>query len=133
MFDLETHILIVDDMMTMRKLVMKACQTLGFKNFTEAADGALAWEKLKSAEKPVGIIISDWNMPNCTGIELLKRLRGDARLKNMPFILVTAESESHQVIEAVKAGISAYVVKPFTPQQLAEKIGDAHKKFLKTG
>ena len=129
MFDLTTHILIADDMGTMRKLVKKACADLGFKQFTEAADGALAWEALNGANPPVGVIISDWNMPNCSGLDLLKRVRGDNRFKHIPVILVTAESESHQIIEAVKAGVSGYVVKPFTAATLATKLEDAHKKM----
>lgn len=131
MFDLSTHILIVDDMMTMRKLVTKACSTIGFKNFTEATDGALAWEKLTSNENPIGLIVSDWNMPNCTGLDFLKRVRSDSRYKHLPFILVTAESESAQVVEAIQAGVSAYVVKPFTPAALAGKLEDAYAKFMK--
>jgi two-component system chemotaxis response regulator CheY len=131
MFDPNIHILIVDDMGTMRKLVTKACQALGFKNFAEASDGALAWEKLSSSEVQLGLVISDWNMPNCTGIDFLRRVRGDSRFKNLPFILVTAESEAQQVVEALKAGVSSYVVKPFTPETLGQKIEEAHKKYSK--
>lgn len=129
MFDPNIHILIVDDMGTMRKLVTKACQALGFKNFTEAADGVKAWEALNSAQNPIGLVISDWNMPNCTGLDFLKRVRADGRYKKMPFLLVTAESEASQVMEAVKAGVSAYVVKPFTAETLSQKLEEAQKKY----
>lgn len=91
MFSPQTHILVVDDMMTMRKLVSKTCKELGFTQITEASDGALAWEAIQSANPPIGVIISDWNMPNCTGIDLLKRVRADSRYKTLPFVLVTAK------------------------------------------
>jgi two-component system chemotaxis response regulator CheY len=128
MFDPRTRILIVDDMLTMRKLVGKACKELGFTDMIEASDGALAWEALQSASPPIGLVISDWNMPNCTGIDLLKRVRGDARFKTLPFMLVTAEAEMHQVMEAVKAGVSEYVIKPFTKDSMGQKLEAAHKK-----
>lgn len=131
MFDLSTRILVVDDMLTMRKIVSKTCQTLGFKNIVEAADGALAWEVLNSADAQVGLVISDWNMPNCTGVDLLKRVRADSRFKHLPFLLVTAESESSQVMEALKAGVTGYVVKPFNAETLGKQIEEAHKKTAK--
>jgi two-component system chemotaxis response regulator CheY len=129
MFDLKTRILIVDDMMTMRKLVIKSCKDLGFSDFTEAADGKLAWEAITHANPPIGLIISDWNMPNCSGVDLLKSVRADSRTKHIPFIMVTAESEKAQVIEAVQAGVTNYVVKPFTTDHLKEKLEAAHKKM----
>ncbi len=129
MFDLKSKVLIVDDMLTMRKLVTKACKEIGFTDFTEAADGKLAWEVINAANPPIELIISDWNMPNCSGLDLLKRVRGDSRFKHLPFVLVTAEAEKTQVVEAVKAGVSNYVVKPFTPAQLTEKLEAAHKKI----
>lgn len=131
MFDPSIRILVVDDMLTMRKIVSKTCQNLGFKNIVEAADGALAWEALNSSEQQIGLVISDWNMPNCTGVDLLKRVRGDSRFKHLPFLLVTAESESSQVVEALKAGVTGYVVKPFTPETLGKQLEEAHKKTAK--
>ncbi len=128
MLKIEAKILIVDDMMTMRKLVIKCCKEIGFTDFIEAADGALAWEALNNANPPVGLIISDWNMPNSSGLDLLKRIRSDSRLKHLPFLLVTAEAEKPQIIEAVKAGVTNYVVKPFTPDVLKTKLEEAHKK-----
>jgi two-component system chemotaxis response regulator CheY len=131
MFDLKTTVLVVDDMMTMRKLVIKACKEIGFTNFVEAGDGALGWEAINGANSGVGLVISDWNMPNCTGIDLLKRVRGDSRFKHLPFFLVTAESEKSQILEAVKAAVSGYVVKPFTSDALKAQIEEAHKRLAK--
>src|SRR4051812_42099447 len=110
MFDLKSRVLVVDDMMTMRKLVQKACKDIGFTDFLEAENGALAWEALNASKPPVSLVISDWNMPNCTGVELLKRVRKDPRFQKLPFLLVTAESEQPQVLEAVKAGVTNYVI-----------------------
>lgn len=129
MFDPSTRILVVDDMMTMRKLVSKVCRDIGFTNITEAADGALGWEAVNSANPPIGLVISDWNMPNCTGLDLLKRIRSDSRHKALPFVMVTAESEKHQLIEAMKAGVSSYVIKPFTADGLKERLEEVHKKL----
>jgi two-component system, chemotaxis family, chemotaxis protein CheY len=128
MFAPSTRILVVDDMMTMRKLVIKACKTMGFSSFEEAADGRLGWEKLNQTDPPIELVICDWNMPNATGLDLLRRIRSDSRFKTLPFILVTAEADRAQVIEAVQAGVSNYVVKPFTPDQLKEKLESAYKK-----
>ncbi len=130
MFDLKTKVLIVDDMSTMRKMVIKACKTIGFSDFVEAVDGRQAWETIGSVPG-IGLIISDWNMPNCTGIDLLKRLRVDARFKHIPFLLVTAEAEKHQIVEAVKAGCSGYVIKPFTAESINQKLEEAHKRLIK--
>ena len=113
----------------MRKLVSKVLKEIGFTDITEAADGALGWAAVESAPMPFGLIISDWNMPNASGLDFLKRLRSDSRFGKTPFILVTAEAEQHQVIEAVKAGVSNYVVKPFTSDQLRDKIEAVHKKL----
>lgn len=128
MFDLKTKVLIVDDMGTMRKLVTNCCKEIGFTNFIEAADGKQAWEALSAPGSDIGLIISDWNMPNCTGIDLLKRVRGDQRLKAMPFILVTAEAEKNQIMEAVQASVSGYVIKPFTAETLKAQLEQAHRK-----
>jgi two-component system chemotaxis response regulator CheY len=129
MFALTTRVLIVDDMSTMRKIVKKVCSEIGFTDFTEAADGNLAWEAIMAAPAPIGLIISDWNMPNSTGLDLLKRVRADERFKKTPFLLVTAESEQSQVIDAVKSGVDQYVVKPFTKEDLMKKLEAAHKKY----
>lgn len=129
MFDLKTRVLIVDDMMTMRKLVGKICKEIGFTDITEASDGTLAWEAIMGASPGFGLVISDWNMPNCSGVDLLKRLRADSRFGKTPFLLVTAEAEQHQVAEAVSAGVDSYVVKPFTKEVLAAKLEAVYKKY----
>jgi len=130
MFDPTTKVLVVDDMMTMRKIVVKACKDIGFSDIVEAADGQKAWEALQAATSPIGLVISDWNMPNCTGLDLLKRVRSDGRYKTLPFVLLTAESEGHQVAEAVKSGVDNYIVKPFTPELLQRKLEETHKKTI---
>lgn len=129
MFDLKTRILVVDDMSTMRKVVSKILKEIGFTDITEAADGIQAWEAVNTAQSPFGLIISDWNMPNCTGIDLLKRVRADQRVKKTPFVLVTAEAEQHQVAAAVTAGVDQYVVKPFSKDQLQTKLESLYKKY----
>lgn len=128
MFDLKIRVLIADDMMTMRKLVSKVCKEIGFTDLVEAVDGAAAWDVIANANPPIGLVISDWNMPNSSGLDLLKRIRTDSRFKNLPFLLVTAEAENSQVAEAVKAGVDNYVVKPFTKDTLVEKLEAVHKK-----
>lgn len=128
MFDPKTRVLVVDDMSTMRKIVSKILREIGFTDISEAVDGASAWEAVNSNGN-FGLIVSDWNMPNTTGLDLLKRVRADERFKTTPFILVTAEAEQSQVVEAVKAGVDQYVVKPFSKDQLEAKIEVVHKKY----
>ncbi len=128
MFDLNTKVLVVDDMLTMRKLVGKVLKELGFKDIIEAKDGAEAWATVSSTNPPFGLVISDWNMPNCTGLDFLKRVRSDSRFIKLPFLMVTAEAEKGQIIEAVQAGVTNYVIKPFTAEILKEKLEVAHKK-----
>lgn len=129
MFDPKTRVLVVDDMSTMRKIVAKILKELGFTDISEAADGAQAWEAIHSASSPFGLVVSDWNMPNTTGLDLLKRVRADQRFKKTPFVLVTAEAEQHQVAEAIKSGVDQYVVKPFSKEQLQAKLESVHKKY----
>ncbi|MFN7685173.1 MAG: response regulator [Oligoflexia bacterium] len=122
MIDSSVSVLVVDDMSTMRKVVMKACKELGFSNLSEAADGVAAWELISGATVPYGLVISDWNMPNCSGLDLLKRLRKDSRLGSTPFVMVTAETEKSQIAEAIAAGVSQYILKPFKTETLREKL-----------
>jgi two-component system chemotaxis response regulator CheY len=112
--------LIVDDFATMRRIVKNILTQLGFKNFIEADDGSTAWDILQKEQ--VDFIVSDWNMPKMTGIELLKKVRADERFQNLPFLMVTAEAQKENIVEAVKARVSNYIVKPFTPETLSEKI-----------
>ena len=127
MFDPKTKILIVDDMLTMRKIVKKIFRDLGFTNITEAHDGKDAWEKVQTGN--FGLIMSDWNMPVCSGLDFLKMVRSDKNLAKTPFILVTAEAEQHQVAEAIKSGVDNYVVKPFSQEALKLKLEATHKKI----
>jgi two-component system chemotaxis response regulator CheY len=123
--DTSIKILIVDDFATMRRILKNILKQLGFKNLVEADDGTTAWDVLESQE--IDLIISDWNMPKMTGLELLKKVRASDQYKKSPFLMVTAEAQKQNVIEAVQAGVSNYVVKPFT----AEAISDKLKKILK--
>jgi two-component system chemotaxis response regulator CheY len=128
MFNKNTRILIVDDMMTMRKLIAKTCKELGFTDLTEAADGALAWKAVDLANPPFGLVISDWNMPNSTGLDFLRKVRADGRFASLPFVMVTAEAEQSQIMEAIKAKVSNYLVKPFTSDALKEKLELVYQK-----
>jgi two-component system, chemotaxis family, chemotaxis protein CheY len=121
MFPIDTNILVVDDMLTMRKLVIKSLKELGFTKFVEASNGAEAYEKLKQGEA-IQLIISDWNMPQTSGLDLLKRVRAEAKTAQLPFLMVTAEAEKGQIVEAVQAGVSNYMVKPFNTETLKEKL-----------
>ena len=132
MYPNEMKILVVDDMTTMRKIIMKSCREMGFNNLIEAADGQLAWQKMNETPD-VGFVISDWNMPNCSGIDLLKRVRADGRFKDLPFLIVTAETEMSQVQEAVKAGVDNYLCKPFTRDSLQVKMTEIYRKKPGTG
>lgn len=127
MFDLSTKVLVIDDMTTMRKLVKKSLSKMGFTDIIEAADGQKGWSQLNENEG-VGLVVSDWNMPNCSGLDLLKRVRSDNRFKSLPFLLLTAEGEASQVAQAIQAGVDNYVLKPFTYESLHEKISQVYKK-----
>lgn len=131
MFKNNTRILILDDMSTMRKIVTKALKDLGFVDIQEAVDGNQGWALLEKAVPPIELIISDWNMPNCTGLELLKKVRADQRYGKIPFILLTAEAEASQILDAVKSGVSNYIVKPFSLNTFKEKLEQTHTKIEK--
>ncbi|OPY14096.1 MAG: Chemotaxis protein CheY [Syntrophus sp. PtaU1.Bin005] len=124
--DKNIKILIVDDFTTMRKVIRNLLKSVGYENIIEAEDGAIALRTLKNNE--VDFIISDWNMPNMSGLELLKAVRADSELSKTPFLMVTAEALQDNVIAAVKAGVSNYIVKPFTAEVLNTKI----EKILET-
>ena len=118
-------ILVVDDMATMRKIIKNMLGQIGFKNIQEADDGATAWPMIESAiqaNEPFEFIVSDWNMPQMTGLELLKKVRATDATKKLPFLMITAEAEQGNVVIAVKAGVSNFIVKPFSAQVLKEKI-----------
>lgn len=113
-------VLVVDDFLTMRRIVKKILRDLDFQNIIEAEDGSAAVDILKTNK--VDLIVSDWNMPKMTGLELLKHVRGDEGIKDIPFLMVTAEAQKENIIEAVKARVSNYIVKPFTAATLEEKL-----------
>jgi len=117
----DMKILVVDDFPTMRRIVKTLFRQNGFSDFMEAEDGREGYEMLKKNPQ-IEFIVSDWNMPNMTGIEFLKAVRADPNFKHVPFLMITAEAEKENIIEAVKSGVSNYVVKPFTGQTLAEKL-----------
>jgi len=123
--DTSIKVLIVDDFATMRRILKNILKQLGFRNLVEADDGTTAWEIMEN--QTIDLIISDWNMPKMTGLELLKKTRANSQYAKTPFLMVTAEAQKQNVIEAVQAGVSNYVVKPFT----AEAISDKLEKILK--
>ena len=118
--DTKMRILVVDDFATMRRIVKNILKQLGYENIVEAEDGKVALRVLENQQ--VDFIVSDWNMPNMSGLELLKAVRSDENLKGLPFLMVTAEALKENIVEAVKSGVSNYIVKPFTAETLKEKI-----------
>jgi len=118
--DTNIKILVVDDFATMRRIIKNILVQLNYKNIVEADDGSNALEVLK--KEKVDLIISDWNMPKVTGLDLLRSVRADPNLSKIPFIMVTAEAQQDNIILAVKAKVSQYIVKPFTAEIMAEKI-----------
>jgi len=118
--DKNMKILIVDDFSTMRRIIKNLLRDLGFTNTAEADDGNTALPMLQSGS--FDFLVTDWNMPGMSGIDLLRAVRADERLKHLPVLMVTAEAKRDQIIEAAQAGVNGYVVKPFTAQALKEKI-----------
>lgn len=112
--------LIVDDFATMRRIIKNILRQIGFTNIVEADDGTTAWDVLNKDN--IEFIISDWNMPQMSGIELLRKVRGSEEFADLPFLMVTAEAQQENIIEAVQAKVSNYIVKPFTPDTLGQKI-----------
>ena len=128
--NLQMKVLVVDDMATMRKIIKNMLVQLGFSNITEAEDGSDAWPMIQEAHAngdPYEFIVSDWNMPGMTGLELIKNLRATEEFKTLPFLMITAEAEQGNVVVAVKAGVSNFIVKPFSSTVLEEKV----KKIFK--
>jgi two-component system chemotaxis response regulator CheY len=118
--DKNMNVLIVDDYKTMLRIIRNLLKQLGFNNVDEATDGAMALQMLRVGN--YGLVISDWNMEPMTGLQLLREVRADAKLKPIPFIMVTAESKSENVIAAKEAGVSNYIVKPFNAETLKTKM-----------
>jgi len=119
-YDTKMKVLVVDDFSTMRRIVKNILRQLGFENIVEADDGETAVGKLESER--IDFVISDWNMPKMSGLELLKWVRGHDEFHDMPFLMVTAEAQKENVLEAVKAKVSNYIVKPFNAETLGDKI-----------
>lgn len=119
-FDTNMRLLVVDDFSTMRRIIKNILRQLGFNNIEEADDGTTAWEVINKGG--IDFVISDWNMPQMTGIELLRKVRASEEFADMPFLMVTAEAQQENVIEAVQAKVSNYIVKPFTAETLKQKI-----------
>ena len=119
--DRNIKILVVDDYSTMRRIVRNCLKQLGFENVDEAEDGEAALGKLQS-DPEFKFVISDWNMPNMMGIDLLKAVRGNQQLKSLPFLMVTAEAQKDKMLDAAKAGVSSYIIKPFTADVLQAKM-----------
>ena len=120
--DLSMPVLVVDDYKTMIRIIRNLLKQLGFENVEDAADGQEALEKMKKADQKFGLVISDWNMEPMTGYELLREVRADDGLKATPFIMVTAESKTENVVAAKRAGVNNYIVKPFNAATLKSKI-----------
>ena len=127
--DNNMRVLIVDDYKTMPRIMRNLLKQLSFENVEEAIDGTAALEKLREFNGEFGLVISDWNMEPMTGIQLLRELRGDDELKQIPFIMVTAESRSENVIAAKEAGVSNYIVKPFNAETLKSKMENVLGEF----
>ncbi|TCJ13431.1 chemotaxis protein CheY [Parasulfuritortus cantonensis] len=127
MADKNLKFLVVDDFSTMRRIVRNLLKELGYTNVDEAEDGAVALQKLKGGG--FQFVITDWNMPNMTGIELLKAVRADAGYNRLPVLMVTAEAKKENIIEAAQSGASGYIVKPFTAATLEEKMNKIFEKF----
>lgn len=119
-YDKNMRILVVDDFATMRRIIKNILRQLGMNNVVEADDGTTGWEVLNKDN--IDFIISDWNMPQMTGIELLRKVRASEEYADLPFLMVTAEAQQENIIEAVQAKVSNYIVKPFTPDTLEQKI-----------
>jgi len=129
MFDAKTRVLIADDASSMRLTVKAMLNGFGLNDVTEATNGNNAWELLNAANPPIGLILSDQNMPECTGIEFLKRVRADAKYNTVPFLLVTSEGEKQMIVDAIKAGVSNYVTKPVDAEALKKKLEATAEKF----
>ncbi len=116
--DLNMKVLIVDDFATIRRILRNILKQIGFTNIVEADDGNTALKELK--KEKFDLILCDWNMPEMPGIDLLKTLKADEKLKDIPFVMVTAEAQKENIIEAIKAGTNSYIVKPFTAETINE-------------
>ena len=132
MFKPNTKFLIVDDSLSMRKFIKKTLSEIGYTNVVEAFDGHNAYEKLvemANSAQPIEFIICDWNMPKMLGIDFLKKCRAEKAYEVIPFIIITAENDKRKIVEAVSAGVTDYVIKPFSPALLKSKFEVYYKKL----
>jgi two-component system chemotaxis response regulator CheY len=129
--DKNIHILVVDDFSTMRRIVRNLLREIGFTNFDEAEDGVQALQKLRN--RSFDFVVTDWNMPNMQGIDLLRAIRADPQLKHIPILMVTAEAKRENILEAAQAGVNGYIVKPFTAETLREKLDAIFKRLQAAG
>lgn len=129
MSDPKMKFLVVDDFSTMRRIVRNLLKELGYTNVDEAEDGVVAMQKLSAGG--FDFVVTDWNMPNMTGIELLRAIRANAQLAQLPVLMITAEAKKENIIEAAQAGASGYIVKPFTAATLSEKMTKIFEKLNK--
>ncbi len=125
--DKNIKILVVDDFSTMRRIIRNLLREIGFNNFEEAEDGVQALQKLRS--QSIDFVVSDWNMPNMQGIDLLRTIRADSQLQHIPVLMVTAEAKRENILEAAHAGVNGYIVKPFTAETLREKLDAIFKRL----
>jgi two-component system chemotaxis response regulator CheY len=126
LIDFRMKVLVVDDFATMRKIVRNILKQIGFEDITEAEDGSAALRVIKN--EPIGLVVTDWNMPNMSGLDLLREIRQNPETARLPVLMVTAEGLKENVMDAVKAGVNNYVVKPFTAEVLHEKIETIFKR-----
>lgn len=134
MFNRKSKILIVDDMNMFRTMVRQALSSLDFKTMVEASDGAAAFHSLSEAVKnnePFDLVISDWNMPKLKGIDLLRKVRAEEWGKKLPFMMLTAEAEKANIVEAMQAGVDSYIIKPFTIDAMRTKLEQTYAKVTK--
>ena len=127
--DLSVKVLVVDDILSMRHIVKRALLEIGFKDIQDAHNGEEGLEKLQGGE--FGLLLLDWNMPVMSGIEMLRKVRADPSLQSLPVLMITAEAKAEQIMKAVQAGVSDYLVKPFSTQSLQEKLEKIFKKISK--
>jgi len=125
--DFSMKVLVADDFATMRKIVRNILKQIGFDDIVEAEDGQAAMQVLRNEN--IGLVVTDWNMPNMSGLELLQKIRTNPKTANLPVLMVTAEGLKENVVTAVKAGVNNYVVKPFTAEVLQEKLEQIFKKL----
>lgn len=128
--DKNLKILIVDDFSTMRRIVKNLLHDLGYQHTSEADDGKTAWQILQTTS--FDFVVTDWNMPGMTGIDLLRNIRAEPRLASMPVLMVTAEAQREQIIDAAKAGVNGYIIKPFTAVTLKEKIDKIFQRIAES-